>query len=221
MIRLCLVDDHELLLKGLAMLVDAQPDFHVVQTCSSGKETIDFLANHPAIDLLLLDVNLPDIEPDALLAKIREVQPALPIIYLTILRGLRVFHRLEKFSFQGYLLKDTSYDELFEAIRVVSTGGTYYSKRIDLDFARDQSIHESNYVNRQADVVLSKREKEILNLICQEYSSAQIAEKLFISVSTVDTHRQNIMIKLGVSNTVGLVKYAINYKLIESYVNGQ
>lgn len=214
MIKVCLVDDHELLLRGLAMVIDTQTDFEVVQTCSSGQETIEFLLQKPDLDVLLLDVNLPDLEPDDLLSKIRKITPLLPIIYLTILRGSRIFHRLQKFTFQGYLLKDTSYDEVFKAIRIVNKGETYFSKSIELDFSKDQSIYENGYVNKNAGVVLSKREKEVLELICQEYSSAQIAEKLFVSVSTVDTHRQNIMIKLGVNNTVGLVKYAISYKLL-------
>ncbi len=216
MIKLCLVDDHELLLRGLAVIIETQNDFKVVHTCASAQEVVDFVATAPEIDILMLDVNLPDSDPEELLTNIRSINPSLPIIYLTILRGSRTFHRLQKLVFQGYLLKDTSYDEVFQAIRTVYEGGTHYSKSIELDFSKDQSIHESSYINKQAGVILSKREKEILTLICQEYSSAQIANKLFISVSTVDTHRQNIMIKLGVSNTVGLVKYAINYKLIEN-----
>lgn len=216
MIKICLVDDHELLVRGLGQIISLQNDFEVVNVCMSGQETLAFLKTNPCIDLLLLDVNLPDMEPEELLAKIREIAPNLPIMYLTILRGLRIFHRLEKYTFQGYLLKDTSYETLFEAIRTVAGGGVYFSKDIQLNFAKDQSIHEKSYVNKEAGIVLSKREKEILQLICQEYSSAQIADRLFISISTVDTHRQNIMIKLGVSNTVGLVKYAFANNLLSA-----
>ncbi|MFN3850188.1 MAG: response regulator [Spirosomataceae bacterium] len=214
MFKLCLVDDHELLLRGLATIIDSQNDFMVVKTCFSGGELLNFLNQNHELDILLLDVNLPDIESEELLAKIRQINPDLPIIYLTILRGSRMFHRLRKHRFQGYLLKDTSYDILFEAIRTVAKGGFYYSDDIDLNFSKDESIHESSYINKSSAVVLSNREREILKLICEEYSSSQIAEKLFVSVSTVDTHRQNMMIKLGVSNTVGLVKYAFTYHLV-------
>ncbi len=214
MIQIGMVDDHELLLRGLAMVLDTQEDLKVIKTCQSGQEILAYLDTFPSIDVLVLDVNLPDIEPEDLLNQIRAQHPQLPVLYLTILRGLRMFHRLQKQSFQGYLLKDGSYDELFKAIRTIAAGGTYYSKSIELDFSKDQSIHESAFINKKQGIVLSNREKEILRLICQEYSSAQIAKKLFISVSTVDTHRQNIMIKLGVTNTVGLVKYAYNYNLL-------
>jgi DNA-binding NarL/FixJ family response regulator len=214
MVQIAMVDDHELLLRGLAMVVETQEDLKVIKTCLSGQETLAYLATKPPLDLLVLDVNLPDIEPEDLLTQIRAQNPRLPIVYLTILRGIRMFHRLQKQSFQGYLLKDASYDELFGAIRTVAAGGTYFSKSIELDFSKDQSIHESAFVNKNQGIVLSNREKEILRLICQEYSSAQIAAKLFISVSTVDTHRQNIMVKLGVTNTVGLVKYAYHYNLM-------
>lgn len=216
MIKLCLVDDHELLLRGLAAIIETQRDFEVIKTCTSGQDIIDFLGTKPSIDILVLDVNLPNSDPEDLLSKIRATHPELPVIYLTILRGSRLFHRLQKFGFHGYLFKDATYEEVFEAIRTVADGGTYYAKNIELDFSKDQSIHQNGYITKNSGVILSKREKEILTLICQEYSSAQIAAKLFISVSTVDTHRQNIMIKLGVSNTVGLVKYAISYNLIEN-----
>ncbi|GGD61771.1 DNA-binding response regulator [Emticicia aquatilis] len=214
MIKLCLVDDHELLLKGLATIIDTQEDFSVIKTCLSGNELLDWLAQTTEIDALILDVNLPDFDAEELLIKIRKINPKVPILYLTILRGSRMFHKLRKHSFQGYLLKDTSYDILFDAIRTISSGGFYYSDDIDLNFSKDESIHESSYINKSSAVVLSNREKQILKLICEEYSSSQIAEKLFVSVSTVDTHRQNMMIKLGVSNTVGLVKYAFTYDLI-------
>lgn len=214
MIKLCLVDDHELLLKGLATIIDTQEDFSVIKTCQSGNELLNWLAQTTEIDVLILDVNLPDFDTEELLIKIRKINPKIPILYLTILRGSRMFHKLRKHSFQGYLLKDTSYDILFDAIRAISNGGFYYSDDIDLNFSKDESIHESSYINKSSAVVLSNREKQILKLICEEYSSSQIAEKLFVSVSTVDTHRQNMMIKLGVNNTVGLVKYAFTYDLI-------
>ena len=111
MIKLCLVDDHELLLRGLAVIIETQNDFKVVHTCASAQEVVDFVATAPEIDILMLDVNLPDSDPEELLTNIRAINPSLPIINLTILRGSRTFHRLQKLVFQGYLLKETSFHQ--------------------------------------------------------------------------------------------------------------
>jgi two-component system, NarL family, response regulator NreC len=209
MIRICIVDDHELLLNGMASILSNQPDFTVTNTFTGG---YDLLESRFDFNLLILDVNLKDIDTEELLKKVRNRYPKMPILYLTILRGQRIFHKLEKHHIQGYILKDIAYEELFDAIRVVANGGTYFSKDIALDFEKDQSIHEKAFVNQS--VTLSPREAEILKMICDEYSSSQIADKLFISSKTVDTHRQNLMIKLGVNNTVGLVKYAFQNQLL-------
>ena len=209
MTRICLVDDHVLLLNGMAAILSTQSDFIVSKTFTKG---LELLESDIDFDLLILDVNLKDIETEDLLKKIRTLQPHIPILYLTILRGQRIFHKLEKHHIQGYILKDIDYDELFKAIRIIVNGGTYFTKDISLDFEKDQSIHEKAFVNQN--VTLSPREMEILKLICNEYSSSQIADKLFISPKTVDTHRQNLMIKLGVNNTVGLVKYAFNNQMV-------
>lgn len=209
MIEICLVDDHELLLNGMASILSSQQDFSVKYTFTKGTQLLESDFN---FDLLILDVNLKDIETEDLLKKVRNIHKNIPILYLTILRGQRVFHKLSKHNIQGYILKDIAYEELFEAIRTIANGGTYFTKDIALDFEKDQSIHEKAFVNQS--VTLSPREAEILKMICNEYSSSQIADKLFISSKTVDTHRQNLMIKLGVNNTVGLVKYAFQNQLL-------
>jgi len=209
MIRICLVDDHELLLNGMAAILSTQSDFSVSKTYTKG---LELLKNNFDFDLLILDVNLKDIETEELLKKIRISNPAIPILYLTILRGQRMFHKLEKHHIQGYILKDIDYEELFKAIRIVANGGNYFTKDISLDFEKDQSIQEKAFVN--LNVTLSPRETEILKMICNEYSSSQIADKLFISPKTVDTHRQNLMIKLGVNNAIGLVKYAFLHHIV-------
>lgn len=214
-IKIILVDDQELLLKGMAAILNAQPDFEVVESVSNETRLIEIINSDERIDVLILDVNLNDNDPEILLQNIRSIRPELPILYLTIMRGIRMFHRLEKYGIQGYILKDIAYNQLFEAIRVVNENGTYFSEDISLNFEKDQSITEKSFVSVQKNI-LSPRELEILQLVCKEYSSADVAKRLFISTKTVDTHRQNLMIKLGVNNTVGLVKYAIKNNLIDN-----
>lgn len=213
-IKIVIVDDHELLLKGMSAVLSSQHDFEVISTFGDEQSLLNALENKLEIDVLILDVNLNDNDPELLLFKIRSLRPFLPVMYLTILRGIRMYHRLSKHIIQGYLLKDIEYSKLFEAVRVIASGGSYFSENIALNFEKDQSIKEKGFISTHKNM-LSPREQEILHLICKENSSSEIAEKLFISAKTVDTHRQNLMIKLGVTNSIGLVKFAIKNNLIE------
>jgi len=115
---------------------------------------------------------------------------------------------------QGYILKNATVEELLTALRQVAAGNTYFSKEIDVlgnnDFRSTLTLEEKKIQD-----ILSKREIEILRLICKEFSNNEMAEKLFLSVSTIETHRKNIIAKLGVNNTVGLVRFALKNNLIE------
>jgi two-component system, NarL family, response regulator NreC len=126
-------------------------------------------------------------------------------------------HRLQKYGIKGYLLKSSPVEELLKAIRAIAAGGEYYSEEIDVQFKEDDIRNTILIDDRKVKDILTKREMEILQLVCKEYSNAEIADKLFLSVGTVETHRKNLIAKLGVSNTVGLVKYAFRHNLIEDF----
>ncbi len=213
MINVFIVEDHEMYLEGLSLLLKKQPDITVTGTAMNGAGLLQVL---PTIepDILLLDAHLPDMGEEELLKNIRASKPGQKIIYLTLMRGTRFIHKLIKHSIQGYILKNAPFEELLQAIHAVYDGGTYFSKDIDIlgkeDF-RDTLTLEDGKVGE----ILSRREIEVLKLVCKEFSNAEIAEKLFLSVSTVETHRKNLISKLGVNNTVGLVKYALKNKLID------
>lgn len=199
-------------LEGLALLLQKQGTITVTGTSRTGSDLLDRLPSEE-IDILLLDVHLPDINEEVLIKTIRELQPSLKIIYLTMMRGTRNVHKLLKHNIQGYILKNAPLDELLNAIQTVYHGGTYFTAAVDIrrenDFLNDISLEEKN-----VEEILSRREIEVLILVCKEYSNIQIAEKLFVSVSTVETHRKNLIARLGVNNTVGLVKYALRNNLI-------
>ena len=214
MIRVFITDDHEMYLEGLALLLGKQADIEVIGTASSGRMLLEQVAQLQT-DILLLDVHLPDIGEEELLQKIRESRPDLKVIYLTLLRGTRYVHKLTKHNIQGYVLKNASLEELLLALRSVQDGNGYFSKDINIS-DRDEDFRSTITINdKQIDEILSRRELEVLKLIYREYSNAEIAEKLFLSVSTVETHRKNLIAKLGVNNTVGLVKFALRHKLID------
>jgi DNA-binding NarL/FixJ family response regulator len=213
MIKIFITEDQELYLEGLTLLLNNHPQINVCGTAVNATELLQKLETVQP-EILLLDVHLPDMEAEELLKKIRAIRPTQKIIYLTMMRGTRYIHRLIKHQIQGYLLKNARPDELYTAIEKVQKGEQYFSKDIDImgesDFRSTITINDI-----KPGEILSKREIEILQLVCKEYSNSEIADKLFLSISTVETHRKNLIAKLGVSNTVGLVKFALKNKLIE------
>ena len=212
-IKIAMIDDHELFLRGLKKLLNKLEDINIEAEFEDGKSLLAALP-FLEVDLLLLDLQLPDIKAEDLLIKIQELQPDLPILYLTMMRGARNFRKLEKHNIGGYILKDSSLDELHRAIKITANGGHYYSKDIYLN--NDINANTVTTPKEQLKNLLSPREQEVLVLICKEHSSAEIAKKLYVSTSTIDTHRKKILIKLGVNNTVGLVKYAIKYGIFDN-----
>jgi len=214
MINVFVTDDQELYLEGLVLLLNKQPDIRVVGSALSGQELLDKV-NSVEADILLLDVNLPDFGEEDLIIALRKIKPDLKVIYLTMMRGTRYVHKLNKHTIQGYLLKSATINELSTALKAVAAGGTYFSKETNISDTSQDFRNTISIDSKKVSEILSKREIEILTLICKEFSNAEIADKLFLSVSTVETHRKNLIAKLGVNNTVGLVKYALKNRLIE------
>jgi two-component system, NarL family, response regulator NreC len=215
MAKVYIVEDHEMYLEGLTLLLGKYQGIEVAGSSINGKSFLQALPGIAEDVILLLDVHLPDTEPEELLIKIREAHSKLRIIFLTLMRGTRFIHKLMKYNIQGYILKSAPIEELIQAIYTVEQGGTYFTKEIDIlakgDDARNTVIIDS----KKVDEILTKREQEILQLVCKEFSNAEIAEKLFLSVGTVETHRKRIIAKLGVNNTVGLVKFAVRHGLTD------
>ena len=213
-INIVLVEDHILQMEGLKMLLEKFPEFNIVNTYSNAKAFLSEL-NSVMFDVLLADLHMPEITGLELAEELKKQKHTSKIILLTMQRGSRFMQRAEKIGVEGYLLKSIAIEELKEKILLIFSGTNYYDPEIK-KFTQDDDTQLKSMltINEKPDDLLSEREKEILILVCQEYSSAQIAEKLFISTGTVDTHRKNILLKLGVTNTVGLVKYALRHKLL-------
>jgi DNA-binding NarL/FixJ family response regulator len=214
MIKVFLTDDHEMYLEGLALLLNKQENIQVVGTALSGSSLLEQLPKLE-VDILLLDVYLPDVKEEELLKQIRRIKPDQKISYLTLLRGTRYIHKLMKHGIQGYILKNAPINELNHALRQINSGQSYISKEINIGDTDEDFRNSITISGNHITEILSKREQEVLKLICREFSNAEIASQLFLSVSTVETHRKNLISKLGVNNTVGLVKFALKYKIID------
>jgi two-component system, NarL family, response regulator NreC len=213
MIQLIILDDHEIFSRGLQLLLEEENDIKVACTVSDANQLLQKIRENN-YDVLLLDVQVPDTEPEELLLAIREINPAAKVIYLTMMRGTRFIHRLMKYTIQGYILKDAPVAELTAAIRRVHDGGFYYTDAVNV-VDNGEEVKQTIIINdAKIEQILSKREVEVLKLICNEYTNSDIAKKLFLSIDTVNSHRKNIFLKLGVNNTAGMVKYALQHKLL-------
>ncbi|HEU4717036.1 MAG TPA: response regulator transcription factor [Bacteroidia bacterium] len=213
--RIALADDHPLYLEGLEILLNKSGEAKVVATAKDGDEAIAMMEKTKA-DLLLLDLHLPGRNGIEVAEALSRNHSAVKIVMLTMQRGGRYVDKLRKLGVRGYLLKSVSLDELLDAVRKVMSGGEHFSEDIiRYDHEENMRLKSSAIVDDSPGTLLTAREREILVLVCKEFSSAEIGKKLFISTGTVDTHRKNILIKLGVGNTVGLVKYALKHGLLD------
>ena len=204
--NIVLVDDHAMLLDGLRNLIEADDQLKVNATAGTVEDGVRAVGQHKP-DLLISDYNLPDGDGLSLIQKTRRLAPNLKVIVLSMHDEPHLVKEILKEGVNGYVLKKDSKDELIKAIYEVRAGRIYLSNDINTMLLR--SLHEPDEGK-----ILTAREREVLHLIAQEYSNKQIAEALFISERTVETHRKNIFRKTKTSSLVGLIKFAYANNLI-------
>jgi DNA-binding NarL/FixJ family response regulator len=211
-LKILIVDDHQILLDSLAMLIASIPNMEVVGTLYDSRKVEDFL-DFNDIDVLVSDMNMPYLSGIDLTLKLRNKFPDLKILMLTVNDEAENIRHAFQAGISGYVTKKANRAELERALTAISKGEKYFSEAVlkELLMPTNSSISEEV---PQEPKVLTLRELEIVKLIAQELSSPQIADRLFISAGTVENHRHNILQKLGVKNTIGIIKYAIKYRLI-------
>ena len=210
MIRIALVDDHSLFRRGLKMLLTSHADFEVVAEASSGEEFLELMdAARP--DVAFMDYSMGGMNGAEATERALERMPELKIISLTMFGDNAYYSRMARSGAKGFLLKDSEFDEVVEAVRTVCDGGTYFSALLLESLS--QSLRSVECIDERD--MLSEREVEILVGICQGLSTQEIADRHFISKRTVDKHRANILEKSGCKNTASLVVYAIKNGLVE------
>lgn len=203
LIRILTVDDHPLLRKGIAALLNAEPDLELVAEASNGKEAIDAFRSHRP-DVTLMDLQLPEVDGLKAIEAIRKEFPEARIIVLTTYRGDTQVLRALKAGARGYILKGYVHKELLDAIRAVHAG----EKRIPPDIAAELAVHAG-------DDVLSEREVDVLRLIAGGNSNKQIADRLSIGEATVKSHVTNILSKLGANDRAHAATIGLNRGIIE------
>ncbi len=208
--KIAITDDHKLILQGISSMLKNINEIQIVGLYDNAKQTIELIEKDNP-DVLLLDINLPDINGIDLSKILLKKYPELKIVALTNFEDIAFVKQMLKNGVHGYLLKNTDKLELIEALKTVLSNDIYVQKDI-----KKQLLNQKNKKSNKHNLLpkLTRRESDVLQAISEELTTQEIAEKLFISTKTVETHRMNIMSKLGAKNSVGIIKIAMERGLL-------
>ncbi|MEM6397690.1 MAG: response regulator transcription factor [Bacteroidota bacterium] len=212
-IKIALVDDQKLFRSGLRMIISKDEQCEVVFEAENGKQFFERLAYEP-VDLVILDVEMPEMDGTETLQKIRSDHDHIKVIMLTMHESERLISHLMQIGANGFLLKDEDPKVVISAIKQVMEVGTYFRDYVSQALLKSSRLQQTGDPNQLLGPKLSDREKEVLRLICQEKTSQEIADQLFISIRTVDGHRRHLQEKTGAKNIAGLVMYAVKNGLV-------
>ncbi|HRH01304.1 MAG TPA: response regulator transcription factor [Bacteroidia bacterium] len=210
-IKLVLVDDHQMLLDGLAALLRGEQRFDLVGLCNNAKYALELIET-TAPDIVITDINMPEISGVELTRMIRKYYPKIKVLALSMFGERSTISEMLEAGISGYILKNTGKEELIKALIKVQEGGMYFSDEITEELIK--SISQKAEIKEEIQVRLTERELEIVKLIAAEKSNLEIATQLFISERTVETHRKNIFRKTNTKGVVGLLKLAMEQKWI-------
>ncbi|WP_435354005.1 response regulator [Emticicia sp. SJ17W-69] len=209
-LKIFIVDDHQILIDGIESMLKGISEFEVVGKSLDGNLALDFLSDNQ-VDVLLTDLYMPKMTGIELTQKVKKNFPEVKVLALSVSYDVSIVHDLIDAGISGFIIKTIGRDELIEAIHEIAKGNIYFSREVSNEILRSLSnrndAEEENYH-------LTEREIEIVKLIAQEFSNGEIAKKLCISERTVETHRKNIYRKTNTKTIVGLIKYAVEHRLI-------
>ena len=208
MISVLIADDHQIVIDGIYALLENEQELEAVGSALNGKEAIAFLEKQ-AVDVVLMDITMPEMDGLEATRIISDKFPKTGVLVLTMFNDMESISGLIEAGASGYILKNTGKREMVAAIKAVAAGEKYYSSSVTDTIVN--SFGQPKAPAQSEPVQPTLREKEVLQLIAQEYTTSQIADSLHIAPSTVVTHRKNLHSKLGVTNALALVKYAMHH----------
>ncbi|WKK65902.1 response regulator transcription factor [Lutimonas zeaxanthinifaciens] len=210
-VRIILVDDHSMIRQGLKSFLE-EAEISVVAEAKNGIEALEKL-DELEVDVVVSDIMMPEMDGIELTKQISQKHPDLKVLALTMMNESYNIKKMLGAGALGYLLKDCTQDELIRAIKTVAEGRNFYSGEVTQIIMEGfgSKPKEKNRVVHE--IALTERELEILHLICKEKTNPEIAEELFVSVRTVETHKRNLLEKTGCKNVAGLVLYAVERNL--------
>lgn len=210
-IRIAIADDHQMFIDGVKALLRKATNLEFVCEANSGEEALAYLEKQP-VDVLISDISMPGISGVELVKEVKQRWPEVKVLVISMHSDKDIIAEIMLAEAEGYILKNASRQELTAAIQEVAAGGMHYSKEVlNVMLQRIQKTTRQESEVRE----LSPRELEVLKLIMQEYSTKEIAEALFISPRTVDTHRKHIMEKTQSRTLIGLIKFAFRNELVK------
>lgn len=210
-LQLLLADDHKIFSDSLSLLLSGFGGVKVVGQVNDGKQVLTFLEKFP-VDLVLSDLHMPYMNGVEMILQIRRRFPTVRVLVLTMAEDSTHIREALQAGAAGYILKSAGKEELQKALFAIAAGQNYISDKVLQELYRQADPAEETAHLLTA---LTGRELDVIKLIAQEHSSNQIAEKLFISLNTVETHRKNLFKKLRVKNSLGLIKFALKHGLVE------
>jgi DNA-binding NarL/FixJ family response regulator len=213
-IKLLLADDEELFRKGISFLLQRQDNIQILYEANNGSEVVEYLKSssiHP--DIILMDLKMPMLNGVEATKLINKEFPSIKIIALTSYNTKSFIANMIEIGAASYIVKNSSPEEMITTINQVIEKGFYYNEEV-LNVIQENLINNNRKNIFFEEVILTKREREILELICNQNSTQQIAEKLFISPRTVEGHRNNLLLKTDSQNSAGLVVFAIQNKIV-------
>jgi DNA-binding NarL/FixJ family response regulator len=202
MVKILIVDDHPLVIDGIRTMLKDEGYLSIEAAVKNGKDALEFMENENAVDIILLDINLPDIDGLKLCEMLRQKNKTIKILGLTYINEAGIITQLIKKGANGYLLKNMEKCELIDAINKVMDGHLYLSAAANEKIVQQLQAHE---LPKDHVPALTRREKEILQLLVKGFTSQEIASQLFLSTYTVDSHRRNMLQKFNVHNTQSLL----------------
>lgn len=208
--KVLLVDDHPVIRYGLVTLLEEEEELEIVYEAEGGHDALQKLEEHDDIQLVIMDMKMPDMNGVEATIHMKKLYPDIKILALSMYNDKQYISRMIKAGAAGYILKNAPQEEIMKAVRSVMAGENYFSNQIS-DIIVSQYIQEQSLegYSELEPIVLTSREKEILELIAMEKTNVEIGDALEISKRTVESHRRNLIRKLDCKNTAGLVKFAI------------
>lgn len=209
-IKIVIADDHQMFIDGVRSLLKKETQLNFVHEALNGDDALSYIRKNE-VNLIITDISMPGMTGTELTKIIKKELPDIKVLVLTMFNDPAIINDILQSEAEGYILKNTGKQELLAAINKIMDDGTYYSNEVMSLMLKHNK--KKNLVTETKEE-LTVRELEILKLVCEEFTTADIAEKLFISPRTVETHRKNILEKTRSKTIVGLIKYAFENNLM-------